>query len=127
MSDRGTEVLNIVARHLVRERAQRRQLKACDHGIEGKWVYLDVIVDLFPTKERRKIVVGPGQHGIPAKLPGVSSPLETESFGQVQTVLSGLTRQDRGSSKTVNDAGNFCSHRRRVAAGFLQVVRKLGT
>ncbi len=94
MGDRGAEVLDVIAWHLVRVGAQRGQLKACDHGIEGKRVYLDVVIDIFPTEQRWEIVVGPGQHGVAAKFPGVASALQTESFGQMQSVLGSLAWQD---------------------------------
>ena len=127
MTNRRTEVLNVVAWYLMRVSAQRSQLKTCNHGNKGKRIHLNVVVDIFPAKKRWEVVVGPGHHGVPAKLPGVASALETEGFGKVQPMLSSLAGQDRGSSKSVNDAGDFRPHRRRVAAGLLQVVGKLGT
>ena len=103
MGRRRTETLQIIMRHLVRIGPQRREFQSGFHGLEGEWIYLDGIENVFSAAERRKEVVDPGQQRIAAELPGISFPLHTERLFQMQAVLAGLPGKNRGASKARDD------------------------
>src|SRR3954469_7193362 len=66
------EILNIVARDLMRVGAKRREWKSADLGHEGKWIDFDVGIDIFAAEKAGKKVVVASEADVAAELDGVA-------------------------------------------------------
>ena len=143
MRNRIPEILHIIPRHVRRRPAptrrieiparhhrmrpspQRRQFQPPMHRSERPRIHHDVIEDVLPPKQRRKIVVIPRPHHVAAKLPFVPTPAHAHRLRQVQPVLARLSRQYRRLSHVIDPVINLRFGRRRVGQRLLQVPRKL--
>ena len=122
---RRAEVLDVVPRHLVRPRPQRRDPQPEGLRLEGERVHPDVVVDVLPAEQRGKEVVQPHQAHVAAELEGVPPRLPAHRLGDVQPVLVGLPRQDGGAPEALDDVVDPRQRRCRVGLRPLPVAREL--
>ena len=69
MAQSGAEALQVVVRHLMRVRAQRRQLQSAEQRLEGKRIDLDGVEDKLAAEGSGKIVSYLRQQQVAAKFP----------------------------------------------------------
>ena len=94
MGNRRSEVLDVIARDIVGERPQRRELQAADLRLKGKWIHLDIVEEIFPSEKRGKIVIDLRDQRVAAEFPSISPALQAEGFRQVKFAFAGLARKD---------------------------------
>src|SRR5437879_4243620 len=82
------EVLNVIARDLVRVGAQRRERQSPDLRDESEGVHLDVVIDVFAAKEAGKVIIGAREAHIAAELDGVQARRKAQSVGDIEAVLA---------------------------------------
>src|SRR5689334_2826434 len=103
----AAEVLQIVVRHFVSERAQRGERETGLHGLEREGIHLDGVEEKFSALLVGKEVVDPSQQPVTAELPRMPVALEAERFDEMQAMLSSLSRQQVRPPYSVEDGRNL--------------------
>jgi len=69
--------------------------------------------------------VDPDQAGVAAEFPGVALAAQGKGFGEVQTALASLARQDGSAAKAINDIIDSRLRLEGIGRGFLAIGGKL--